>query len=324
MCTAISIAERQANRHAYVLVTPARNEAQFIGLTITSVVQQTIRPVKWVIVSDGSTDGTDELVSMHAAQHDWIELVRTPERRDRHFAGKVDAFNTGYARVKGLAYQVIVNLDADVSFEDPTYFEFLMNKFAENPRLGVCGTAYREGNAIFPTRFTNSEDVFGACQMFRRECFEAIGGYPAIKSGGIDLIAFLSARRKGWQTWTFTEKFCLHHRQVGSAQNKSRIENLLQAGRKDYLLGCHPAWEVFRSLYYMKTKPWILGGVLMFGGYVGAMLSGTERTIPEDLLELRRDEQMKRLKWILRRMLLVKSTTADGDRSLPFRATDVM
>src|SRR3989442_7079497 len=127
----------------YVLVSPARNEAKFIGRTIDAVVSQTIRPLKWVIVSDGSTDGTDDLVRKRAVDHAWIELVRTPERKERDFAGKVNAFNAGYARLKGLEYDIIGNLDADVSFE-PDYIECLLGKFVENPRLGVAGTNYIE------------------------------------------------------------------------------------------------------------------------------------------------------------------------------------
>ncbi len=139
----------------YVLITPARNEAEFIELTIKSVVEQTVRPAKWVIVSDGSTDGTDEMVKKHVAQHDWIELVRQPERTERHFAGKVCAFNAGYARVKDLEYDLIGNLDADVSFEED-YFAFLIRKLAENPRLGVAGTPYREErNAKYDYRFAS-------------------------------------------------------------------------------------------------------------------------------------------------------------------------
>src|SRR5206468_717998 len=93
------------------------NEANFIELTIKSVVAQSARPIKWVIVSDGSTDGTDDIVEKYAANHSWMELVRLPERRERHFAGKVQAFNAGYARVRGLPYEIIGNLDADVSFD---------------------------------------------------------------------------------------------------------------------------------------------------------------------------------------------------------------
>ena len=120
-----------------MLITPARNEVDTIELTIQSVVRQTIRPAKWVIVSDGSTDGTAELVRTFAAQYDWIELVTKSNRSERHFAGKADAFNAGYAKVKDLEFEIVGNLDADVSFDDPGYLEFLVDKFAENPRLGV-------------------------------------------------------------------------------------------------------------------------------------------------------------------------------------------
>jgi glycosyltransferase involved in cell wall biosynthesis len=287
----------------YVLITPARNEAQFIELTINSVVAQTVRPAKWAIVSDGSTDGTDDIVSKYAARHDWIELVTKPVRKERHFAGKVDAFNAGCERVKDLNYLVIGNLDADVSIDDPGYFEFLMTKFAENSKLGVCGTSYLEGKTTYPYRFTSLEDVAGACQLFRRECFEAIGGYRPLRSGGIDVIAVFSAQAEGWQTRTFTEKIYLHHRQVASAQHTGFFQRQLQTGRKEYVLGNHPAWEFLRSVHNMKNKPYVVGGVLTLAGYVWAMLHCIERTIPDELMELRQNDQMQRLKGILRNKL---------------------
>jgi glycosyltransferase involved in cell wall biosynthesis len=285
----------------YVLVTPARNEASFIELTIQSVVAQTVRPVKWVIVSDGSTDGTDEIVSRYTAQHSWIELVRQPERTERHFAGKTAAFQSGYARMAGLEYDVVGNLDADISFE-PDYFEFLMGKFAENPRLGVGGTPFREMNKTYDYRFNSVEHVSGACQMFRRECYEAIGGYPSLRAGGIDLVAVLTARAQGWQTRTFTEKVCDHHRKMGGAQVTGFRERF-HRGRMDYLLGSHPLWEVFRSFYQIRNKPYFIGGVLILSGYVWTMLRGAQRTMPPELIALRRSDQMQRLKNTFRRTL---------------------
>ena len=287
---------------AYVLITPARNESQFIELTIKSVTAQTVRPTKWVIVSDGSTDGTDDIVRNCVVQHDWIELVRLPEHSQRSFAGKVDAFNAGHARVAGLEYDVIGNLDADVSFEED-YLAFLVAKFAENPRLGVAGTPYREENPIHDDRFKSPEHVSGACQMFRRECFEDIGGYQPISSGGIDLVALLSAQAKGWQTRRFDEKVCRHHRNVGSGDHVSVYKRLLNRGKKDYILGSHPAFEIFRSAYQMKNRPYIIGGLLNLFGYVWAMLRHVERTMPEELIELRRSDQMQRLKDFLRHPL---------------------
>jgi glycosyltransferase involved in cell wall biosynthesis len=281
------------------LVTPARNEADFIELTIKSVVAQTLHPLKWIIVSDGSTDATDEIVKRYAEVYPWIELIQMPERRERHFAGKAFAVNTGSKRLAELQYEVIGNLDADVSF-DPDYFTFLMGKFAENPKLGVGGTAFKEGNLAYNYEFVGVEHVSGMCQLFRRECFEAIGGYPAIKSGGIDLIAVLSARAKGWETRTFVEKSFVHHRTQGGALHTG-IRGRLYMGRKDYLLGNHPVWEVFRSVYQMANKPYVVGGFLVLASYTWNLIRGVEKTIPPELMAIRRSDQLKRLKLVLQR-----------------------
>ena len=287
------------NIPSYVLVTPARNEAAFIELTLRSVVAQTVPPVKWVIVSDGSTDGTDDIVKKYAADCPWIELIQMPERQERHFAGKAAAVNAGCKRMAELEYEVIGNLDADVSF-DEDYFAFLMRKFAENPNLGVGGTAFQEGGSTYNYDFVGIEHVSGMCQMFRRECFEDIGGYQGVKSGGIDLIAVLSARAKGWETRTFVEKSFIHHRIQGTALHAGLREKL-HIGRKDYLLGNHPGWELLRGVYQMQRKPYVLGGLLILGSYFWSSIRGIEKSIPAELIALRRREQVARLKAVLRR-----------------------
>jgi biofilm PGA synthesis N-glycosyltransferase PgaC len=284
---------------SYVLITPARNEADYIELTLKSVVSQTVRPLKWIIVSDGSTDATDDIVRQYVANNAWIELVQMPERRERNFAGKAIAVSAGQKKLGELQYDVIGNLDADVSF-DPEYFAFLMERFAENPRLGVGGTAFREGNLSYNYDFVGIEHVSGMCQMFRRECFEAIGGYSAVRSGGIDLIAVLSARAKGWETRTFLEKSFLHHRSQGGALHTGLRERL-HMGRKDYLLGNHPVWEIFRSVYQMAHKPYFIGGLLVLASYFWNSLRGVDRTIPKELMVIRRNDQLKRLKLVLQR-----------------------
>src|SRR6266567_3147331 len=143
----------------YVIISPARNEAQFIELTLKSVVAQSVLPLKWVIVSDGSTDGTDEIVLRYAAEHPFIELLRMPERAERHFAGKVHAFNAGYARVKDLEYKILISLDADISF-DSDYFSFLFGKFEADPALGLAGTPFRElSGQIYDYRFSSIDHV---------------------------------------------------------------------------------------------------------------------------------------------------------------------
>src|SRR5262249_36888480 len=154
---------------------------------------------KWVIVDDGSTDGTDEIVRRYARNHPWIELLTMPARRERHFAGKAYAFNTGLARVESLDYRVVGNLDADVSF-DAGYFAFVLARLAEDPLLGVVGTAFKDRSLHYDYRFVSIDHVAGPLQVFRRKCLEDIGGYVASKSGGVDHIAVITARMKGWKT----------------------------------------------------------------------------------------------------------------------------
>jgi glycosyltransferase involved in cell wall biosynthesis len=278
----------------FVLITPARNEAQFIELTIKSVIAQTARPLRWVIVSDGSTDGTDEIVSRYAAANQWIELVRMPERKERNFASKVLAFNAGYARTSGLKYDAIASLDADISF-DPDYFSFLLGKMCEDPQLGLVGTPFQDGpNPIYDYRFVNIEHVSGACQLFRRQCFEAIGGYKPVKGGGIDYLAVLTARMKGWKTRTFTNKVCMHHREMGTAQH-GLLKSRFKYGAKDYAFGNHPLWELCRTVYQMTQRPLIIGGLILLAGYFWAAIRRAERPVSPELIAFSRQEQMQRL-----------------------------
>jgi len=275
---------------SYVLITPARNEAAFIEQTILSVIGQTVLPVKWVIISDGSKDGTDEIVSRYAALYPWIELVRMPERAERHFGGKVLAFNAGYQRMRGLRYEIIGSLDADITF-DSSYFNFLLRKFTQNTTLGVAGTPFREGRFQYDYRFSRKEHVSGACQLFRRECFEAIGGYLPRKEGGIDLTAVVSARMKGWKTETFTERYCFHHRPQGKA-GPHFLKYTFRSGYGDYMLGVHPLWQLLRSVYQMKGKPFFLSGFLLLTGYCWALLTHPPKPVSEEFVRFRRKEQM--------------------------------
>lgn len=284
----------------YVLITPARNEEDFIEITIQSMIGQTRLPLKWVIVSDGSTDATDNIVKKYLPAFPWIELVRTPERKERHFAGKVMAFNAGYEKIKDLNYDIIGNLDADLSFEK-NYFEFLLSKFAENPKLGVGGTPFVEDGKHYDFRFASTDHVSGACQLFRKACFEEIGGYIPIKGGGIDWTAVTTARMKGWTTRTFTDKVCNHHRKIGTGDS-SQLMSQFKYGQKNYFLGGHPLWHLSRSIFQMKNKPYIIGGLLLLWGYLWASMKRMERPVSPELMKFYRAEQMQRLKNIFRKI----------------------
>ena len=289
----------------YVLITPARNEEAFIEKTIQSVVSQTILPAKWVIVSDGSTDRTDEIVKTYLKENPWIDLVRMPDRRDRQFAAKVHCFNTGYEKVKGIEFEVIANLDADISFDDD-YFEFLLKRFAENPALGVAGTPFIENKySSVDSSFEGEKHVAGGVQLFRRRCFIDVGGYIPHKSGGIDWIAVTTARMKGWETKSYREKYFFHHRSLGTAGSNS-LGASFNYGKKDYYLGGHPVWEIFRVAFRMTKKPILVGGIGLMAGYLWAFAARMPRPVSIDLMRFHRREQMEKLQLIIRNMLKFK------------------
>jgi glycosyltransferase involved in cell wall biosynthesis len=296
---------------SYVLVTPARNEGDLIELTIRSVIAQTVLPRKWIIVSDGSRDNTDEVVRRYAKEYDWIEMVRLPERRERDFAGKAGAFNAGYLRLAALSFQpstswdFIANLDADITFA-PDYFEFLLQKFSANPRLGVAGTPFVEDHNrldehSYAHQFANSVHVSGACQMFRKQCFEDVGGYAPIRTGAIDWVAVTTARMKGWETRTFNEKVSFHHRELGvGSGSPGKLPMCFHYGRKAYLVGGHPLWECLRGLFQMRQKPFVLGGIWFIGGYAWTGLGRRDRVVSRELMQFHRAEQMARLRQVFR------------------------
>ena len=278
----------------YVLITPARNEAKYIAGTLRSMAAQTCPPVRWVIVSDGSTDGTDDLVRGYAERFPWIELLRMPERKERNFAGKVYAFNAGYEQVKDLAFDVIGNLDGDVTFETD-HFEYLINQMSESTEIGVAGAPFREGDFQYDYRFSNIENVWGGCQLFRRACFEQIGGYMPLKGGCIDHVAVLSARMYGWKTRTFTDRVCMHHRQMGTAV-QGALKAKFRFGVKDHFVGNHPLWELFRVAYQVKNRPYVIGAAALAAGYAWSIIHGREKAVSPDLVAFVRREQITRLK----------------------------
>lgn len=289
----------------YVLITPARNEEKFIRKTLDSVTTQTQPPLRWVIVSDGSTDRTGEYAEEYAARFPWIEVVHRSRDVPRCFAGKVHAFNAGLERVKSLDYEVIANLDADLSFE-PDYLEFLMKQFALDPKLGVAGTPFIEnGYDTTKDSFEGEKHVAGGCQMFRRSCFEEIGGYRPNSAGGIDWIAVTTARMKGWRTRSFFEKRFHHHRHLGTAE-RGILAAMFSYGEKDYYLGNSPVWQLFRFGFNLSKKPLIVGAVALASGYFSAALRRLPRAVSPELMRFHRAEQMQKLKAILRSLVPFK------------------
>jgi biofilm PGA synthesis N-glycosyltransferase PgaC len=282
----------------YVLITPAHNESAFIEKTIRSVIAQSVLPKRWVIVSDGSTDGTDEIVQKYRQGREWLKLVHLPERQEHNFAAKVHAFNAGYARVKDLSFDIIGNLDADISFGDD-FFAYLLERFEAMPDLGVAGTHYVEGDFhSYEDSYINVQHVNGQCQLFRRACFEDIGGYVPIKGGGIDWVAVTTARMKGWTTYSFADRTFYHHRKIGTA-GSNELMSRFRYGKKDYFLGGHPLWELFRTNFQMTKKPYVVGGLALLLGYFWCWIIRYERLVSAELMRFHRKEQLDRLRHLL-------------------------
>lgn len=282
----------------YVLISPARNEETYIRKTLESVCAQTLPPLRWVIVDDGSSDQTAAIVREYAARFPWIELVQRPQHIERSFAGKVHAFNAGFERVTNLSYEVIGNLDADISFP-PDYFKFLLERFAEDPALGVAGTPFIEnGYDSAKDSFEGKNHVAGGCQLFRSACYKDVGGFVPNHAGGVDWIAVTTARMKGWKTQSFEELRFDHHRSLGTAE-RGKFASTFSYGEKDYYLGNSPIWQLFRFTYRMTKPPLVLGGLVLMAGYAWAAVRRIPRPVSRELMRFHRREQMTKLALIL-------------------------
>lgn len=290
----------------YVLITPARNEAAFIEATIVSVVAQTKLPMRWIIIDDGSKDRTAEISESYAKMHSWIEVLRREPRKDRSFAGKAHAVNAALERLRGIEFDVVGNLDADVSFP-PDYMQFLLGKFAEDPKLGVAGTPFTQPGDYDSSRdsFEGESYVAGPCQLFRYSCFQQIGGYVPNHAGGVDWIAVMTARMRGWNVRSFPEKRFHHHRSMGTAE-RGAIAAGFSYGQKDYYLGGSPVWELFRVAYRMTKRPFLVEGLALLAGYCWAALRRMKRPVSDELMRFHRRDQMIKLKSILKSVFRLK------------------
>jgi glycosyltransferase involved in cell wall biosynthesis len=281
---------------SYVLVTAAYNEGGFIENTIRSVISQEVAPVKWVIVSDGSTDQTDEIVKRYAVKCRFIQLYRITEDHPRNFAAQVNAINTGIAQLKGSEYEFIGNMDADVTME-PSYFRLLLEKFRHDPKLGLGGGMIYEQDADgkFKGRKTNSRtSVAHACQLFRKDCFTSVGGeYIPLPYGGPDTYAETTARMKGWHVESFDDLTMFHHRPTGSAGGL--LKSCFRQGKMDYSLGALPLFEILKLASRVWVKPYLIGSLVRFAGFLHSYSHREKRAVPMEFMSYLRKEQKHRL-----------------------------
>lgn len=286
-------------QNTYVLITPARNEEAFIENTLSSVIAQTLRPKKWIIVNDGSIDKTEEIVQEYADQYDFIKLVSIKNSLNRNFKSKVEAFNAGYAYFKKLNYDYLGNLDADVSF-DSHYYESVLTRFAENPQLGIAGGSICEKYfGKFKHRPSNSvRSVAGAVQLFRRECFEAIGGYIPLDIGGEDWIMEIMARMRRWQVESFPDINVFHHKPP-TGIGKKTLRRFFLHGKLDLILGSHPLFEMLKCGRRLIERPYVIGALCHLSGYLCASAHKEPRPISNEIAKYLRQEQLQRIRLLI-------------------------
>jgi poly-beta-1,6-N-acetyl-D-glucosamine synthase len=289
-----SVAKSQCCK-SYALATAAYNEEKLIEKVIQSIVNQTVTPKKWVIVNDGSSDRTAEIVQKYADQYAFIELYTITEEHPRDLTAQVHAINRGFAQIKNVECDFVGNLDADVTLE-PTYFERLLEKFGEDPRLGLAGGfIHEEQEGEFRGRKSNVESsVAHAVQLFRRECLDELGGYRPFTWAGADWYAEVTLRMKGWHVHSIPELRAFHHRPTG--KGFGLFKYAYRGGMMDFYMGTHPLFEIVKMARRVADKPYFVAAAVRFSGFVSAYWQGLPRQVPEEFMAHLRKEQMARLR----------------------------
>lgn len=276
----------------YVIITPVRDEEKHIEDTIHSVVAQTILPAEWVIVDDGSTDGTGAILRRYAAEHAWISVIHRPDRGFRKSGGGVmEAFYEGYRALRTRDWEVMVKLDGDLSFGSD-YFERCLRRFAENPVLGIAGgVIYYGENGTRKVETSHLFHVRGATKMYRRACWDAIGGL--IRTAGWDTVDELKANMLGWRTQGFPDILVRQHRPTGAADGAWR--DAVKNGQADYASGYHPVFMLAKCLRRVFEKPFLIGAAGHLYGFTEGHLRRLPRVEERELIRYVRRQQIRRL-----------------------------
>jgi biofilm PGA synthesis N-glycosyltransferase PgaC len=276
----------------YVVVTPVRDEASYLPLTIESMLRQTILPQEWVIVNDGSKDETRKIIEDAVRQYPWIRGVHRQDRGFRKWgAGIIEAFYSGFEVLNCQDWDYMSKLDGDLSF-GPDYFEKTFEKFQENRRIGIGGgVLYHEENG---KRVLEDHPVFhvrGGVKIYRRACWDAIDGLWV--GPGSDTVDEVKANMLGWTTMSFFDIAMTHHRFTGASWG--RWGGLVKDGKIDYVSGYHPLFLGAKSMVRLVRRPYVLGSVALVYGYISAYLQGVPRVNDPELIRYLRRQQLARL-----------------------------
>jgi glycosyltransferase involved in cell wall biosynthesis len=292
----------------YTLITPAHNEEKFLERTIQSVLAQNYKPLRWVIVDDGSSDRTAAIAQTYSAKADFIRTITIHRDGARAFSNKARAFGRGVELLSGMDYDCIGNLDADIEV-DPSYFRNMVQSFEHDAKLGITGgMVFTKVGDRFVSGDRTLDSVGGAVQLFRRACFEDVGGYLPLPHGGIDSAAEIIARMKGWEVRKSLEHKAFENRLTGSA-TATPLKAGYRLGQRFHSIGYGFWFFSLRCLYRVADKPVFLGSCATFLGFLDSVLRRRPVVLPDPVVQYLRSEQREKL----RRILIPRTTT----RSLP-------
>ena len=276
----------------YVVITPVRDEDKFLPLAIKSMVGQTLRPEQWVIVNDGSKDRTGEIIDEAVQQYPWIRAVHRGDRGYRKWgAGIIEAFYDGFNALTCQDWDFMSKLDGDLSFE-PDYFERALEKFRENPRIGIGGGIlyhYDDGQVVWEKH--PKFHVRGGTKIYRRACWNDIDGLWV--GPGSDTVDEVKANMRGWTTMSFTDIHLQHHRFTGASWG--RWGGMVKDGKIDYVSGYHPLFLAAKALVRLRRRPYFLGSFALVSGYVAAYFQRIPRVNDAELIRYLRHQQLARL-----------------------------
>lgn len=276
----------------FCIISPVRDEEKFIAATIESVAAQTIHPIEWIIVNDGSVDGTAAILDRYALRYPWIRPLHRPNRGFRSPGGGViEAFDEGYRALHVRDWQFIVKLDGDLTFA-PDYFQRCFENFRQTPRLGIGGgIIWNPVGTSFESEGGPRFHVRGATKIYRRECWDALGGL--LRAPGWDTLDEVKANMLGWTTESFLDLPLIHYRPTGTAEGIWR--GMVKDGRADYISGYHPLFLAAKCLRRLFRKPYLVGSLGIACGFLTGYVRRMPRVNDAALIRYLRGQQMRRL-----------------------------
>ena len=277
---------------SYVIISPVRNEEKYIEKTLLSIISQTILPAEYIIVDDGSSDGTATIVKKIASNNPWIRIISKMDRGDIDMGrGVMEACNMGIKEIRTGDWDYIVKLDGDLLLE-PDYFSILLGRFRKNKKLGIAGgTCYVFKNGKIAEEAVPSFHPMAAARIYRRKCFEDIGGF--IETLGWDTIDLLRAQMKGWETVRYPDLKIKHLRMMSS--RKGLWEGKVRLGRNFYITGYHPLFLIARSIYRLMEPPFFVETFGVIYGYLKALLNNERLVVTKEEKRFLRRQQLRRL-----------------------------